>query len=430
MSDFDDMQAKNDKITPIDEATPQDRAELNVGGKKSNKKKNIIAVVFVLVALVIIGIGLNVAISNVTAEKVPVEVSEEDKQAAENFAAGNDKSSIDKNNAYFEALRKEKDRKEELAKNRALKAERLAKEKAIEDAKPKKVVTRTTSTPRVKQTVTRSNEAELNNQSQPKATVSRTSDSKDSQPKPRSKNKNELTPRDRKMKGSVTLVARGSGKVSEAPPVFSNSFNASKFENGSVSVRNKGALDFLLIHGTSLPCAIVTQIISDYEGYVTCRLIQDIYSANGATLLAEKGSIVNGTQSVKMEQGIARIFTSWSMVETPLGVSINVDSLGTGRLGASGIDAWVDHHFKERFGGAILLSFVDDAIGALGEKLSENTSVGVDNSTDNASEMAAQALESSINIKPTGYAHIGQRINILVARDIDLSSVYHFIEEE
>jgi type IV secretion system protein VirB10 len=185
----------------------------------------------------------------------------------------------------------------------------------------------------------------------------------------------------------------------------------------------------MLIHGTSLPCALYTQIISDYEGFVTCRITQDVYSANGAALLIEKGSMVSGTQSVAIEQGKARIFTSWADVETPLGVSIRIDSLGTGQLGAAGIEAWVDNHFKQRFGGAILLSFIDDALGALSDKVAGGGGVGVDNSTQNGSDMASKALESSIDIKPTGYAFIGQRINILVARDIDMSAIYRFEEE-
>ncbi|MGD6739552.1 hypothetical protein ACP5PY_25755 [Photobacterium leiognathi subsp. mandapamensis] len=37
--------------------------------------------------------------------------------------------------------------------------------------------------------------------------------------------------------------------------------------------------------------------------------------------------------------------------------------------------------------------------------------------------MASKALENSINIPPTGYVPIGTRLNILVARDIDMSNV-------
>ncbi|MCT7947693.1 type IV secretion system protein VirB10 [Shewanella sp. SP1W3] len=207
---------------------------------------------------------------------------------------------------------------------------------------------------------------------------------------------------------------------------YDNRFNASSFADGSVALRKAGALDFLLIHGTAIPCALYTQIISDYEGFVTCRVTQDIYSANGAALLVERGSMVSGTQKVAMELGKARIFTNWADIETPKGVSIRIDSLGTGALGASGHEAWVDNHFAERFGGAILLSFVDDALGALSASASKDSEVQFDNSTKNASDMASKALEASINIAPTGYSYIGQRINILIARDIDMSSVYQF----
>ena len=387
-----------DKITGIEDSTPKDRSSLNVGGRANGNKLAII-VLFVFVALCVLGTGLYYALRNVN------EVVVEEVPADNNFIVGADISSLDDSNDYFENIRKEKKRKEDLATIRKLRAEKEAIDK--ENAallKPKKVT-------RSKPTVTRS---------EPKPTVARSSRRKDVP----------LTPEQRKMQGSVLVSVRGSQSIPKPPQAFSKAFNASVFENGQAGLRPEGSLDFLLIHGTSLPCALYTQIISDYQGFVTCRITQDVYSANGAALLVEKGSLVSGTQSVAMEQGKARIFTSWADVETPLGATIRIDSLGTGRLGAAGIEAWVDNHFQERFGGAILLSFVDDALGAISEKIAGNKGVGVDNSTDNASDMASKALESSINIKPTGYAFIGQRINILVARDIDMSSVYRFEDEE
>jgi len=218
---------------------------------------------------------------------------------------------------------------------------------------------------------------------------------------------------------SVTSLSPTVGAVDD-------SLTTADFTNGVAYKRKSGGLDFLMIHGTSIPCALVTQIISDYEGIVKCQVIQDVYSANGSALLVERGSSISGTQKVALEQGKSRIFTNWSTIETPHGVSIRIDSLGTGALGAAGSEAWVDNHYAQRFGGAILLSFVDDALGALSEKLSSKDDVQFDNSTQNASDMAAKALDSSINIAPTGYAYIGQRINILVARDIDMSGVYQF----
>jgi type IV secretion system protein VirB10 len=179
----------------------------------------------------------------------------------------------------------------------------------------------------------------------------------------------------------------------------------------------------MLIHGTNIPCALQTEIISTYAGLVTCAVVSDVYSANGSTLLIEKGSKVFGNQNIALEQGQARVFLKWADIQTPEGVSIQIDSLGTGGLGASGVSAWVDNHFKERFGGAILLSFLDDAFATLANRTT-NSNISTDNTQDNASDMASKALENSIDIPPTAYVQIGTRLNILVARDIDMSNVY------
>ncbi|MGF1872009.1 TrbI/VirB10 family protein [Photobacterium indicum] len=236
------------------------------------------------------------------------------------------------------------------------------------------------------------------------------------------------TPTERKLTGSVMVSFDGDNTQQPARMnTYDPTFNAPHFEDGVANIRQPHGLDFLLQHGTSIGCALYTQIISDYQGIVTCRVISDIYSANGAALLIEKGSVITGMQNVAMEIGKARVFTNWADIETPLGVSIRIDSLGAGALGASGSEVWVDDHFSQRFGGAIMLSFVDDALATAANNASKDTSdVSIDNSTSNVSDMASKALDASINIAPTGYSQIGQRINILVARDIDMSSVYQF----
>ncbi len=231
----------------------------------------------------------------------------------------------------------------------------------------------------------------------------------------------------RKLSGSPSTAQTGTSIPDIDTTKVNTSLDTPDYADGSASISKAGYQDFLLKHGSVIPCALYTQIISEQSGFVTCRVTQDVYSANGAALLVERGSLVSGSQNVALEGGQARVFTAWSTIDTPLGVSIKIDSLGTGHLGAAGIDAYVDNHFSERFGGAILLSFVDDALATASNRLSQSDSeVTFDNSSSNASDMASKALDSSINMAPTGYANIGQRVNILVVRNIDMSSVYQF----
>lgn len=386
----------------------QDRSSLNVSGRAGSKMWMLLAGLGAMI------VAVPLAIHFTTSHAKAEQVAQKDSATAANFEAGKlDNQSSDTSQAITSIKKQqqeiERQRREEEAK-------RLEEQKT---AMAKQV-------------------AELQAQLKAKQAKAATS-----QPKPMpnlaprhhpapagyyGNNRDAMTPEMRKQTGSVTVELKNQPRVPANSPKYSDAFTAQRFANGSASLRKQGALDFLLIHGTNIPCALYTQIISDYEGYVTCRVTQDVYSANGATLLVEKGSMVNGEQKVALEQGKARIFTKWADIETPNAISIQIDSLGAGALGASGSKAWVDNHFSERFGGAIMLSFVDDAL-ATASKRASDSNVEFDNSTKNASDMASKALDSSINIKPTGYSYIGQRINILVARDIDMSSVYHLEED-
>lgn len=244
---------------------------------------------------------------------------------------------------------------------------------------------------------------------------------------------------DRRMSGNVTVAidgqqsGRSQSSVSSSGSLFgggstgkaNNTYDVAEFDAGAAVYRKNR--DFLLIHGTTIPCALKTEIISDYQGIVQCMVTSDVYSANGAALLIERGSMLQGTQSVEMEAGKSRVFTTWHDIETPDGVSVVINSLGTGATGASGSEAWIDNHFMQRFGGAIMLSFIDDALATVAANAQPDKTgvqISTDNTSDNASKMASIALENSINIKPTGYVPIGTRLNVILARDIDMSSVY------
>ena len=234
----------------------------------------------------------------------------------------------------------------------------------------------------------------------------------------------QLTPRERRLVSNVMPAIDIPPSTNPPANNANQSLDSKSFAQGFASTNLRNKRNLLLIHGTNIPCALRTEIVSTYNGLVTCSVISDVYSANGHTLLVEKGSNVFGTQSIALTQGQARVFVTWSDITTPQGVSIQIDSLGTGRLGASGVGAWVDNHFKERFGGAILLAFLDDAFATVANSASKSTSVSTQSTQDNISDMASTALENSINISPTGYVPIGTRLNILVARDIDMSNVY------
>jgi type IV secretion system protein VirB10 len=177
--------------------------------------------------------------------------------------------------------------------------------------------------------------------------------------------------------------------------------------------------NFLIAAGTSIPCTLQTAMDTATPGYVTCLVGQDVYSDNGAVVLMEKGAKVLGEYRSGMRQGQRRLFVLWTRAATPAGVAIGLASPASDALGRAGFDGQIDSHFWERFGGALLLSIVDDTSAAIASRNDPNGTV-----TRVPSDAAGIALQNSINIPPSLTKPQGAQVAIFVAQDLDFSSVY------
>lgn len=185
---------------------------------------------------------------------------------------------------------------------------------------------------------------------------------------------------------------------------------------------------YLVKHNTYTRCALYTEIVTGHPGLIECRLTDPLYSSDGSTVIADAGDSLTGEQTVEMGQGQVSVFTTWNELETQSGVRARLDSLGAGPMGASGTNAWIDHHYKQRFGGAVMLSIIKDALQAAANTTQKSGSGSggytVNNSEQNVEDMASKTLDSTINIPDTGYILPGTVITVIVARDIDFSSVF------
>ncbi len=216
----------------------------------------------------------------------------------------------------------------------------------------------------------------------------------------------------------------GGGSFSPTRGSLSN-LSGTRFAPGAAVLAP--ARKYLLAHNTYTRCALYTEIVTDQPGLIDCRLTEPLYSADGSTVLANAGDRLTGEQSVEVKPGQVNVFTSWTELETQSGVRARLDSLGAGPLGASGTEAWIDNHYKQRFGGAVMLSFIQDALQAAANTTQKSSGSGgytVNNSEQNVENMASKALDNTINIAPTAHISPGTVMTVIVARDIDFSSVY------
>jgi type IV secretion system protein VirB10 len=177
-----------------------------------------------------------------------------------------------------------------------------------------------------------------------------------------------------------------------------------------------------ITQGTIIPCVLETAMESSQPGMVRCTVTNDIYATTGTVILLEKGTRVVGQYRGGLQRGTPRLFVIWTRAETPNGVIVTLDSPGTDGLGRAGFNGDIDTQFWTRFGGTMLLSVIDDALAAA--VVSSSNADTLENTTNGASSLAQTELQSTINVPVVLRKNQGEEVAVMVARDLDFSSVY------
>ncbi|WP_395009134.1 type IV secretion system protein VirB10 [Undibacterium sp.] len=190
--------------------------------------------------------------------------------------------------------------------------------------------------------------------------------------------------------------------------------------------------NYSLTEGTNIDCVLETAIDSTLPGKTRCRITRDIYSDNGQVLLIERGSMAYGEYTSGLKLGQARLYVLWNRIKTPKGVVIAINSGSADALGRSGIEGNVDSKFAERFGAALMISLIKDGTQALAARDQNNAKNGqaggitnnYGNTVSSGERMAEKILDASVNIPPTISINQGDHIQIMLAQDLDFSTVY------
>jgi type IV secretion system protein VirB10 len=177
----------------------------------------------------------------------------------------------------------------------------------------------------------------------------------------------------------------------------------------------------LLPKGAFIDCTLETAIDSTLAGMTTCIMATDTFSADGSVVLMERGTKLVGETRGQVRQGSTRVFVLWTEARTPAGVIVPLASPGTDELGRSGLPGKVNRHFFERFGAAILISVIDGAVQAKVQSSGNGTLIY---NPSTSTDIMTEVLKSTVNIPPTVVKPQGDRIQVLVARDLDFRSVY------
>ena len=186
-----------------------------------------------------------------------------------------------------------------------------------------------------------------------------------------------------------------------------------------------GNRSLILAQGAKIDCAGDTAFDSTEAGISTCTVTNNVYSDDGRVELIERGSQINSEYRSNLAPGQKRVFILSARIKTPQGVTVQIDSPAADALGRMGVSGDVNNHWAERFGAAMLIGLMHDAIGYLATRGgNSNGSVVFENTQQEGSELASRALDSTINIAPTLSQSQGAAFTIVLARDLDFSSVY------
>jgi type IV secretion system protein VirB10 len=179
----------------------------------------------------------------------------------------------------------------------------------------------------------------------------------------------------------------------------------------------------LLPKGAFIDCTLETAIDSTLPGMTTCVTAADTFGADGKVVLLERGTKLVGETRGQVQQGQARVFVLWTEARTPTGVVVALDSPGSDELGRAGLPGEVERHFWQRFGAAMLVSVVNGAVQA-GVEASSRSGSAVIYAPSASQDVLTEVLKDTLRIAPTIVKRNGDRIQVLVARDVDFRPVY------
>jgi len=183
------------------------------------------------------------------------------------------------------------------------------------------------------------------------------------------------------------------------------------------------SMQLLLPKGAFVDCTLETAIDSTLPGMTTCVTATDTFGVDGKVVLLERGTKLVGETRGQVQQGAARVFVLWDEARTPTGVVVPLASPGADELGRAGLPGEVNRHFWDRFGAAMLISVLDGAVQAVVQS-SRNGSGAVIVDPATSEGVATEALKSTVAIPPTIQKKQGDRIQVMVARDLDFRTVY------
>lgn len=229
---------------------------------------------------------------------------------------------------------------------------------------------------------------------------------------------------------AVAIPAR----PSEGPTDPNRAFAAQVSGKPVVTAHPKavGNLECLALQGKLIDAELETAINTDLPGQIRAIVSAPLYAEQGREPLVPPGSRLNGVYNSAVRKGQVRVFAIWNRLIRPDGIEITLDSAATDALGRAGMVGETDNHFVQIFGMSALLSIIGAGASTSGVNADSRY-----NSADayrheiqqSFARTADRVLEPYANIPPTNTIPQGERIKVLLNRDLNFCSLKAAVAE-
>ncbi len=184
---------------------------------------------------------------------------------------------------------------------------------------------------------------------------------------------------------------------------------------------------YALLEGSAVEVVMRTNVSSDIGGPCRGQISRNVFdTVTGQDLVIPAGAQVICTYNAEVVQGQERLLLAFTRLIYPSGASVQLGSMqAADAMGAIGAPAEVNSRFWKVFGSTFLVAAVTRMAQST-QTSSVTVNVGGAGGAAGGvaanvlAEVARKALERNLNIKPELRVNAGDRLNLVVARDMVL----------
>jgi len=197
----------------------------------------------------------------------------------------------------------------------------------------------------------------------------------------------------------------------------------------------------VILQGKVISAVLETAIDTDIASTVRAVITRDIYAEEGKNILIPKGSRVIGSYETSITSGQTRVTINWNRIIRVDGMSLNITSIGSDRLGRAGVPGDLDNRYAQRLANTFLSSVLSVGTSILSEKVSNSTGItstvssltgettttsgkasdyAIINATEDFMDEAKDIVDDIAKQGPVIRIPQGEKVMIMVTQDLTL----------